>query len=476
MRATPAGHPARRALAARCLLVGHKGAPTDRAGARRRDRGVAGEPRAARSRTSTATGSSPRRARPSSPPRAPSSACQPMRRCRSSSGSRHRRHVHGTGSLPRSRRCGSATPPTTRRSTGPMIDGAVAPTATALVVRPAVDVPLASRPPTTDAGQLADLVRHDARLRPAAAPTCASSPTIRQTGELAVVLRDGARRRGVAGVADPGRVMAWPRQANAWTRVLPTQPHAQASNDRVGRRRAVRADPTRPAVAADARSVRDLGQRDHAAADARRDGDPVLGALDAEVPDGAARSRDAPLDDVLAAWAGLGYYSRARNLHAGRAGGRCRGWAARCRAAPPSCARSRASAPTPPVRSRRSRSASARRWSTATSRACSRACSRSRDDIKSTAGSKALWQYAGELMTALPDDLRTRRSQPGPDGARRDGVLADAAALPGVPARGAVRRARDGTAGRAARGRRRARRRASSPCSRGRCVWLAARR
>src|SRR5688500_17019491 len=26
---------------------------------------------------------------------------------------------------------------------------------------------------------------------------------------------------------------------------------------------------------------------------------------------------EAPLDDVLAAWAGLGYYSRARNLHAG---------------------------------------------------------------------------------------------------------------------------------------------------------------
>src|SRR5262245_7901310 len=28
---------------------------------------------------------------------------------------------------------------------------------------------------------------------------------------------------------------------------------------------------------------------------------------------------DAPLDDVLAAWAGLGYYSRARNLHRGAA-------------------------------------------------------------------------------------------------------------------------------------------------------------
>ena len=30
----------------------------------------------------------------------------------------------------------------------------------------------------------------------------------------------------------------------------------------------------------------------------------------------------APLDDVLALWSGLGYYSRARNLHALRAGGR----------------------------------------------------------------------------------------------------------------------------------------------------------
>ena len=57
------------------------------------------------------------------------------------------------------------------------------------------------------------------------------------------------------------------------------------------------------------------------------DGDPVLGALDGEVPDGGARSRRAPLDDVLAAWAGLGYYSRARNLHAGarRSATRCGG-------------------------------------------------------------------------------------------------------------------------------------------------------
>ena len=39
----------------------------------------------------------------------------------------------------------------------------------------------------------------------------------------------------------------------------------------------------------------------------------------------------APLDDVLAAWAGLGYYSRARNLHAG-AQAVARGAAARCRA------------------------------------------------------------------------------------------------------------------------------------------------
>ena len=52
------------------------------------------------------------------------------------------------------------------------------------------------------------------------------------------------------------------------------------------------------------------------------DGDPVLASAGcAKFPTVRALA-DAPLDDVLAAWAGLGYYSRARNLHAGREGDR----------------------------------------------------------------------------------------------------------------------------------------------------------
>ena len=78
----------------------------------------------------------------------------------------------------------------------------------------------------------------------------------------------------------------------------------------------------------------------------------------------------APLDDVLALWSGLGYYSRARNLHRcaqavvdaarRRVSAQQRGAGGRC---PASAAR-------PRRRSRRSASASAWRSSTATSSAC----------------------------------------------------------------------------------------------------------
>ena len=72
--------------------------------------------------------------------------------------------------------------------------------------------------------------------------------------------------------------------------------------------------PQRPAVA-EARRVCGLGVGDHVAADSGRHRDPVL-------PSGSCNgSRTwrslarASLDDVLAHWSGLGYYSRARNLH-----------------------------------------------------------------------------------------------------------------------------------------------------------------
>ena len=84
---------------------------------------------------------------------------------------------------------------------------------------------------------------------------------------------------------------------------------------------------------------------------------PTVGALAA-----------APLDDVLSAWAGLGYYARARNLHAGakavveRHGGHFPEDAAALLALP-------GSGPTPPRRSARSPSTIRHRRSTATSSA-----------------------------------------------------------------------------------------------------------
>ena len=77
----------------------------------------------------------------------------------------------------------------------------------------------------------------------------------------------------------------------------------------------------------------------------------------------------APLEDVLKLWAGLGYYARARNLHAcakavvERHGGDV------SRTPKKGCARCPASAPTRPPRSRRSRSISRRARSTAISSA-----------------------------------------------------------------------------------------------------------
>ena len=71
----------------------------------------------------------------------------------------------------------------------------------------------------------------------------------------------------------------------------------------------------------------------------------------------------APQDEVLAAWAGLGYYARARNLHkaaklvAGELGGRFP-------KRPKDCASCPASAPTPPAPSRPSPSTNAKPPST----------------------------------------------------------------------------------------------------------------
>ncbi|MBX3156312.1 MAG: A/G-specific adenine glycosylase [Deltaproteobacteria bacterium] len=110
---------------------------------------------------------------------------------------------------------------------------------------------------------------------------------------------------------------------------------------------------------------------------------------------------DAPLDDVLRAWAGLGYYRRARALHAGALAVRERGLPARAaelREVPgigPYTAGAIASIAhgerTPLVDGN-------------VARVLARVDGIA-EDIKSTAGTKALWARAGELMAALPEAL-----------------------------------------------------------------------
>jgi len=70
-----------------------------------------------------------------------------------------------------------------------------------------------------------------------------------------------------------------------------------------------------PALAADARSLRDLDFGNHAAADAGENGRAVLGTLDARTA-GYARVRPRQAGPTHKLWEGLGYYARVRNAHA----------------------------------------------------------------------------------------------------------------------------------------------------------------
>ncbi len=111
----------------------------------------------------------------------------------------------------------------------------------------------------------------------------------------------------------------------------------------------------------------------------------------------------APLDDVLAAWAGLGYYSRARNLHRG----------AREVAARPDGALPRDAAGLRAVPGIGAYTAGAVASIAYGERAplvdgnVARVLARVfalPDDVKSTAGQRALWTHAGAVMNALAAD------------------------------------------------------------------------
>ena len=107
---------------------------------------------------------------------------------------------------------------------------------------------------------------------------------------------------------------------------------------------------------------------------------------------------DAPLDDVLAAWAGLGYYSRARNLHKGAQ-------AVREAGLPSRAAELREVPGIGPYTAGAIASIAFGERAPLVDGNVARVLARVfgiDQDIKSTAGGKALWQRAGELMKTLP--------------------------------------------------------------------------
>jgi A/G-specific adenine glycosylase len=111
---------------------------------------------------------------------------------------------------------------------------------------------------------------------------------------------------------------------------------------------------------------------------------------------------DAPLDAVLAAWAGLGYYSRARNLHAGAQAVRNQHQGA----IPSTASELRGVPGIGPYTAGAIASIAFGERAPLVDGNVARVLARVfaiDHDIKSTAGGKALWTAAGELMAALPD-------------------------------------------------------------------------
>ena len=224
--------------------------------------------------------------------------------------------------------------------------------------------------------------------------------------------------------------------------------------------RLVPARPPRSALAAHARSLRRVGVRDHAAADARRHRDARTSRAGCGRFPTVRALAEAPLDDVLSLWAGLGYYARARNLHSA-----AREVTASYGGAFPDGDRRRARAAghrraTPRAPSSASPSAGPSRSSTATSCACCsrRRAGRRRRRRRAEEGSSG----AAPRSWCAPTTAGRQRLQPGDDGAGRDRVHAAVARLLALPAGDALPRPRR-RHGRQERRRRPRRRRRRAP-------------
>ena len=200
-------------------------------------------------------------------------------------------------------------------------------------------------------------------------------------------------------------------------------------------------------MAALARSVRDLGQRDHAAADPGPDRDPVLGALDAALPDGARargcaarrRPRGVGRARLLLARAqpqeGRGGGDRAVGGRIAEPGERAARGAGH-RAVHRGCDRV----------DRVRRAGAARRRQR---RPRARTGLRDRGRHQVDRGPARAVAASGRARHRVARGSRTGRSQPGPHGARCDAVRADLAEMPDLPFREGLHRREDGAASRA---------------------------
>ena len=152
-----------------------------------------------------------------------------------------------------------------------------------------------------------------------------------------------------------------------------------------------------------------MGVRGDAAADAGRHRDSVLRALHGAISRRCEALAAAPLDEVLHLWTGLGYYARARNLHAPAPRCSSRNTAANFRGRS-RCGRRRcpASDGRPPGRFWRCRAGSGIRYSTATPSGCWRGCSGSPAIRALPPCSKQLWHQA-DACTPRERRRRTRR-------------------------------------------------------------------
>ncbi len=184
------------------------------------------------------------------------------------------------------------------------------------------------------------------------------------------------------------------------------------------------------------RSLRDLGQRDHAAADASADGDPVLGALDGAVSngdrarDGAARRRASRLGRARILLA------RAQSLDR-----RTRGAGAMGRCTSRRGERASEGSRHRPVHRRSDRVDRVRRASPARRRqrgagSVSRLRASARHQIDCRRA-RAL-DPCGSADGGVAENARTRRAQPGADGAGSVDLQPAVAALPPVSRRDAL--------------------------------------